>query len=260
MSPDDRKFEVVLEELRQLWISFQDLSFHLTLIGGQVLSLLRREKTGSASIEIEFPTGVSVSRGYTFEPDILIDLDGLESRIEEFDEVLRQGGYTRQRGHRWGRTVTVPDLGAVLIEVDFFRPRGAEAEEAYAALTALDADRVLAHSQEIHLEGVPIRIPDALGFISMKLDAKRIHRPAESKDCLDIIAYIQLIGAEQVREALIQSGEDGGDVRRGLEELFGSINSRGVQDVLSHDFSRDRHYRELLAQGVVDLVRKAILP
>lgn len=254
MSPEERRFEIVLEELRALWIAFQDISWHMTLIGGQVVSLLSKQRSGTALIEVTFPTGPSVSRGYSFEPDILVDLDGIANRADQIDDVLRQRGYTRVRGHRWARTVH-DEIGEVAIEVDLFRPDDTQEENNYSGLTAIRADQALARRQTINLRGVAVHIPDALGFISMKIDAKQRYRPDETRDCLDIVAYVALVGAAEVAAQLENGGPVGEQIRRDLKELFGSVESRGVRDVLAHELSADPYERELLAQAVVDLMQ-----
>ena len=69
---DAIRFEVVLEELRQLVKEFNRIGVGVVLVGGQALAAEQRELGGSGVIMVTTETGLCIERGYSLEPDLLI--------------------------------------------------------------------------------------------------------------------------------------------------------------------------------------------
>lgn len=93
---DEERFDEILGELRELLLDLGDLSFSVMLIGGQVLALESRLRGGSGVISVETDTGIGVERGFSFEPDLLFDLDGSEFMAGRLLEVLGERGFKRE--------------------------------------------------------------------------------------------------------------------------------------------------------------------
>jgi len=253
MDEDLQKFETVLQELGELMLDLGDLSSCVVLIGGQVLALESRKRGRSGMIEVETDTGEVVPRGFTFEPDLLFDLDGTEFPAGRLPEILHARGYQRVRQFRWLKSV-----GETSIYVDLFAPEGVDPSELPTPMTPLpDAHLVLRRRQHIELtigdRSLRIAIPDAVGFLAMKTRAKLDQRPKETKDSFDIFAYVKLLGPGAVLEALRQAGPEGREIQKKLLTLFYARSSPGVQDVMAVADTLEPTQRELLAQSVVDL-------
>ncbi|NOK21730.1 hypothetical protein [Corallococcus carmarthensis] len=92
---DEERFDEILGELGELMLDLGDLSSRIMLIGGQVLALESRQRGGTGVIAIETDTGIVVERGFSFEPDLLFDLDGADFMAERLPEVLRQRAMRR---------------------------------------------------------------------------------------------------------------------------------------------------------------------
>lgn len=253
MDEEQQQFEAVLKELGELMLALGDLSQRIVLIGGQALALQSRAQGGTGLIAIETETGEVVQRGYTFEPDLLIDLEGVESTAERLTDILRQRGYERTRDFRWSRP-----LGTTTIHIDLFASPEIDRDALPTSMTRLpDARLVLRRSQRIELTvgDTPLRIaiPDAVGFLTMKVRAKLEQRPEESKDCFDIFTYVKLAGPQKVSESLQKAGSEGQELKKNLLTLFWTDSSPGVLDVVAYASTLEPGQKELLVQSVVDL-------
>lgn len=190
----------------------------------------------------------------SFEPDLLFDVDSAEGRADALVDVLKERDYHRTRTHRWSKELRI----GVAIEIDLFRPDDSNESFDPAGLTPVDATVALARTREIRVaikgRHLVIRVPDAVGFLAMKIDAKTKYRAEETKDCFDIAAYVSLIGRNNVAKALDGAGSDGVVVRKALRALFGTTTSPGVADVLSNATTLSDDERALVAQGLVDLI------
>lgn len=250
---DDERFEEILRELGALLLDLGDLSTRAVLIGGQVLALESRQRGGTGVIAIKTDTGTEVDRGFSYEPDLLFDLDGTEFMAERLPQVLQQRGYRRTREFRWSK-----ELDGGEMHLDLFAPADVERSQLPTAMTPLpDARLALRRSQPVALTigDTPLRIllPDAVGFLAMKVRAKLEQRPAVHKDSFDIFAYVKLVGAKVVRDALEQAGQDGRVLRGKLLQLFWNASAPGVRDVMAYASSLETAEKELLAQAAVDL-------
>jgi len=147
MDEAQQQFEAVLKELGELMLALGDLSQRVVLIGGQALALQAQAQRGTGLIAVETETGEVVERGYTFEPDLLIDLEGAEFMAERLPDILRQRGYQRHREFRWSRS-----LGTTMVFLDLFAPPELEPDALPTSMTRLpDARLVLMRAQHIEL-------------------------------------------------------------------------------------------------------------
>ncbi|MBS2031499.1 MAG: hypothetical protein JST54_26600 [Deltaproteobacteria bacterium] len=246
------KFECVLAELGQLLLSLGDLAEHVVLIGGQVLALEARQKTGDATIQVVTDTGITVPRGYSFEPDLLFDFEQQPQQAERLPQILGAAGYKRTREHRWAKQV-----GEVAVEIDLFVPDDIDDAVVPTGATRLPQGALaLARPQRLAVKlkdrELPLQVPSPAAFLALKLDAKLIHRPGETKDCFDIFAYVRLHTPKVVGPAL-DAVHEGRAIRRDLYTLFGDVESPGVLDVLKYAATLDQQDQALLARSVVDL-------
>jgi hypothetical protein len=250
---DAEKFEEVLCELGELLLDLGDLSSKAVLIGGQVLALESLRRGGPGVIAIKTDTGTEVDRGFSFEPDLLFDLDGTEFMAERLPEVLKLRGYSRTREFRWSRKLQGGEM-----HLDLFAPADVEQSQLPTPMTPLpDAPLAVRRSQRVFLRvgdtPLSILLPDAVGFLAMKERAKREQRPTATKDCFDMFAYVKLIGPEAVKASLEQAGTEGSLLRDRLRNLFWNDTAPGVQDVMANATSLEQADKELLAQAAVDL-------
>ena len=250
---EEERFEEILGELSELLLDLGDLSSCVLLIGGQVLALQSLQQGGTGVISIQTDTGTVVERGFSFEPDLLFDMDGTEFMAERLPEVLKERGYTRTREFRWSKA-----LPGGRMDIDLFAPTDIEATALPTPMTPLkDARLALRRKQPVTLTvgGKPLRIllPDAAGFLAMKERAKREQRPEKTKDSFDMFAYVKLVGPAAVRASLQQAGEEGRALRGRLLALFWNAAAPGVQDVIAYAASLDPEEQQLLAQAAVDL-------
>ncbi|EPX64222.1 hypothetical protein D187_005356 [Cystobacter fuscus DSM 2262] len=125
------QFEAVLRELGELMIDLGDLASSVVLIGGQVLALESRRRGQSGVIAVETETGEEVTRGFTFEPDLLFDLDGTEFMAGRLPEVLKERGYERARQFRWSKK-----LRGSWVQLDLFAPEEVEPDDLPTAIDA----------------------------------------------------------------------------------------------------------------------------
>jgi hypothetical protein len=250
---EEERFDEILQELSDLMLDLGALSSKVMLIGGQVLALESRQQGGTGVIAIETDTGTVVERGFSYEPDLLFDIDGSDFLAERIPDVLRQRGYTRTRHFRWSRS-----LPGGQMDIDLFAPKDIDPQDLPTAMTPLpDARLALQHGHpaSIRIAGRSLRIllPDAAGFLSMKERAKREQRPDKTKDCFDMFAYVKLVGSDTVRASLQQAGDAGTALRDRLRLLFWDTDSPGPRDVIAYAASLPPDEQALLAQAAVDL-------
>ncbi|WP_408888510.1 hypothetical protein ACJ2CR_27240 [Myxococcus faecalis] len=252
---DEERFDEILGELRELLLDLGALSTPVMLIGGQVLALESKRRGGSGVIAVETDTGVAVERGFSFEPDLLFDMDGSEFMAGRLPEVFSGRGFSRRsKGYRWSKDLP----SGQRMDLDLFAPGDVEVDALPTQMTPLLDSRVaLRRSQQVSLtvggKSLAILLPDAVGFLTMKERAKREHRPEKSKDSFDMFVYVKLVGAQSTREALDSAGDEGERLRARLKTLFWSRDAAGVQDVLTYASQHSSDEQELLAQAVVDL-------
>ena len=253
MDEELQQFETILKELGELMLALGDLSQRIVLIGGQALALQSRAQGGTGLIAVETETGEVVQRGYTFEPDLLIDLEGAEFSAEHLPDILQQRGYQRTRGFRWSKP-----LGMTTIHLDLFASPEIDSDALPTSMTPLpDARLVLRRSQRIELTvgdtRLRIAIPDAVGFLTMKVRAKLEQRPEEHKDSFDIFTYVKLVGPRNVSESLQKAGPEGQELKTKLLTLFWNDSSPGVLDVVAYASTLEPDQKKLLVRSVVDL-------
>lgn len=253
MDEEQQQFEVVLKELGELMLDLGDLAQRIVLIGGQALALQSRLRGGTGLISVETETGEVVPRGYTLEPDLLFDLEGAEFMAERLPDILRQRGYQRTRDYRWSRS-----LGTTTVDIDLFASPELETGELPTSMVPLpDARVVLRRAQRIELTvgdtRLRIKIPDAVGFLTMKVRAKLEQRPKENKDSFDIFTYVKMVGPQKIAESLHQAGPEGQGLKNQLLRLFWNDASPGVLDVVAYASTLEPAQKVLLVQSVVDL-------
>ena len=259
---DEERFDVVLEELRGLMTALGDFAGSVVLIGGQVVALQQKQRVGNGSIDIQTSVGVVVSRGFSLDSDLLLAFDGTahEQRGEEFPAILRSRGFTRSNPDtRWLKTV-----GDVAVPIDLFVTPDL-ALDAYPTRATVLYDGDLAASRPTRLE-VPLRagmleiqVPNPLGYLALKVDAKLRRRPAQTKDSFDLFAFVQTMGADVAGGALRDSRAHGPRVADELKQLFCSPSAAGVQDVVTYSrTSLGPAERALLEQAAVDLFAEVL--
>jgi hypothetical protein len=250
---DAARFEAVLDELRRVLIELQGIGVGAVLIGGQVLALESRAAGGSGTIQVRTTTGVQIDRGYSMEPDLLLDVDDVAPRADAIPDVLRRCGFGRLRGYRWRKTT---GRGEVLL--DLFVAPDTDATHVPGDYTRLPGGELaLARPQVLRLR-VPsgmleVLVPDPVGFLATKVEAKRHLRPSQTKDSFDLYAYVAMRGVATVAEALRRDDREGPRIEAQLRALFGGTEAEGVRDVLAYAGSLGEEERTLLARAVVDL-------
>jgi len=250
---DRIRFEAVLEELRRLINEFARIGVEVILVGGQALAVEQRESGGSGVIMVQTGTGLSIERGFSFEPDLLIDVSRAEERIDLLGSAMRNCGFDRIRTSRWSK-----QSGAVV--VDIFIPDDAEYWEDPGATRLPKGAVALLKPRAVQLQlqggNLVIHVPDPIGFLAMKLEAKKRLRPIMTKDSFDIYAYVSMKGIDTIASAILADSIDGPALRTGLAWLFGSEAAPGVQDVLTYADGYGSEERALLARAVVDLFQQ----
>lgn len=254
MTQESEQFEAVLDELRGFVSELRMIGVSVMIVGGQVIALESRALGGDGTIEVTTPTGVVVRRGFSMEPDLLFDVDEGASRSDAIIDVLKRRGFKRVRTFRWRKELPTGDVDFDL----FVQPDSDEANNP-AGFTRLPAGDVAAlRPRKVRLtlaSGVlEIAVPDPVGFLAMKIEAKRRLRPKENKDSFDLYAYIAMKGADVVGSALRRDGYDGPRLVVELVELFNDIDAPGVLDVVSYAGTLQDADRALLARAVVDLM------
>src|SRR5690606_13014420 len=99
-----------------------------------------------------------------------------------------------------------------------------------------------------------IKVPDAAGFFTMKLEAMELRN--ENKDAFDIYAYVALCGIDEVADALASARADGALVVERLRGMFGAATSRGVEDVLAYYPTMDVFDLDVARRVVVDTLEQ----
>ena len=229
---DIERLEVVLEELRLLLLAMPMVAEHTYLIGGQVLALHSKSQGGPGVIQVETNTGVSIPRGFSLEPDLLVDVDRLVPFGEDLTKTLRDLGYRRARGHSYAKK-----KNGVSIQVDLFRPEDSNDNNDPTRATRLpNSDAALANPERLTISlpngTLTISTPDIVGFLRLKLDAKLKHRPHQDKDSFDLWACTKHFGRDRVRTALWSNKQYGEDILDELFKLFcaDDYDSQGVED------------------------------
>jgi hypothetical protein len=254
------RFAVVLDELGALLNRLDGLC-EVVLIGGQVLAVEQVAASQDPVPEVETATGQRVIRGYSFDPDLLIEsLDPEESaRWDELPHLLREAGYRRGgRAFQWEKQV-----GEVYVRLDLFTPEGGPLPP--TEMTPLPRGeavlkRAIALRLRLGTREVRIRTPSIVDFVLMKLDATRIRRPPNAKDAFDLYAYVRRKTPKIVGAALAREPERDEALAR-LHELFGTDDAPGVTDVLAFAPTLAGIDRALVVRDVVrtfaDLERAA---
>lgn len=244
------RFAVVLDELGSLLNRLDGLC-EVVLIGGQVLAVEQVAASQDPVLAVETDTGQRVVRGYSFDPDLLIEsVDPEESaRWDELPHLLREAGYRRGgRAFQWEKQV-----GEVYVRLDLFTPEGGPLPP--TEMTPLPrGEAVLRRATEnrLHLGARDVRIktPSIVDFVLMKLDATRIRRPPNAKDAFDLYAYVRRKTPAVVGRALAGAPERDEALAR-LHELFESDAAPGVTDVLAFAPTLGGIDRTLVARDVV---------
>jgi hypothetical protein len=251
---DEERFDVVLTELGRLLLSLGDLARHVTLVGGQVPSVLGKLRGGSGVIAVTTDTGVELTRAFSLEPDLLVDTPRLGFLDERLPEVLRACGFRRTRSYRWRK-----DVGDVAVDLDLFAPPDADEELAPTPMTPLPSgDLALVRPMYVTYEtsagSFEVRLPNPTAFLAMKLDAKERLRPKETKDSFDLYAFVRLLGVAQVAASRHEFAAEGRDIVERLHRLFLKTDSPGVRDVLTFAPHLSRDEGSLVAMDAVDLM------
>jgi len=250
---DAAQFEAVLDELRGLLFDFTTIGVSAMLVGGQVLAVEGKAAGGNGVIEVRTPTDIAVQRGFSMEPDLLIDVDAAASRVDAVVDILKARGFKRIKTYRWAKQ---SPTGEVLF--DLFMPPDADEANDPAGFTRLpmgDVALLRPRMIQVHLKSgiLNVAVPDVVGFLAMKLEAKLRLRPTEAKDSFDVYAYVAMRGTDVVNSGLKRDAREGPRIVAHLRTLFGDIDAPGVADVLAYAGSLGDHERALLARATVDL-------
>lgn len=199
------------------------------VIGGQVIALESRTRGGDGVIEVETPMGPKVVRGYSFDLDLLYDGEA-GWMGERFPEVLRSCGFERSTSFRWTKLV-----GAERVDIDLLVAPSPEPVDLPTPMTtAPGGDIAVLRPRRVQLTpALKVSIPSPLGFLALKLEAKKL-RPKATKDAFDLFAYVSLMTAQVISNALAAGGADGMRLRQEIRALFGTEKAPGVLDVLAH--------------------------
>lgn len=251
-NPEAVQFEAVLEELRGLLSDFSAIGVHAMLVGGQVLAVEGKAAGGDGMIEVSTPTGVVVPRGYSMEPDVLFDVDDAGPRADAITDVLRAHGFKRVQTFRWMKHTPTGEM-----HLDTFIAPDADDANDPAGFTRLPAgDLALLRPRRVQVQlrgGVlDIAVPDVVGFLAMKLEAKLRLRPTATKDSFDLYAYVSMKGIDAVNFGLERDQREAPRIVASLRTLFGDVDAPGVVDVLAYAGTLGDEDRALLARAVVD--------
>lgn len=178
----------------------------------------QRESGGSGVIMVTTETGLCIERGYSLEPDLLIDVGCAAGRIDAIGDVMRNCGFDRAKTARWSKSKGT-------VAVDLFIPEDTEewddpgATRLPKSAVALLKPRLV----QLRLQGgdLEIYVPDAVGFLAMKLEAKQRLRPNMKKDSFDMYAYVSMKGIDTIAKAILADSHDGPALTTGLASLFG---------------------------------------
>jgi hypothetical protein len=243
------RFDLVLEELGLLLTRLEWLC-DVVLIGGQALAVEQVAAGQEPILRIETDTGQRLDRGYSFDPDLLVEpLDPEQSnRWDELPHLLRDAGYQHgPRSFQWEKQV-----GEVYVRLDLFIPDRAPAQA--TEMTRLPrGEEVLARAHEVRIRlgasEIKLKTPSVVDFVMLKIDATRIRRPRSAKDAFDLYAYVRKKGPAMIAGALAKAAERDEALAR-LHELFAE-NGPGVLDVLSYASSLEDTDKQLVARDVL---------
>jgi hypothetical protein len=178
------RFEAVLDELRVLMTELRRIGVYAVLVGGQVLAVEHRENGGTGVVEVRTPTDVAVNRGFSLEPDLLIDADQAGERVHALGDAIRNCNFERVKTERWCKTTHTGD-----VFIDIFIPEEADHVNDPGAVRLPHGEAALLKPRTVTLSlknGIlEIDVPDPVGFLAMKLEAKLRLRPTEMKDSFD---------------------------------------------------------------------------
>jgi hypothetical protein len=249
---DFERFETVLRELGELWLRLGDLAEHVMVIGGQVIALESRTRGGDGVIEVETSVGPKVIRGYSFDLDLLYDGEA-GWMGERLPEVLRSCGFERSTWFRWTKLV-----GTERVDIDLLVAPSTEPVDLPTPMsTAPGGDIAVLRPRRVQLTpAIKVSIPSPMGFLALKLEAKKL-RPKATKDAFDMFAYVSLMTAQVVSDALAAGRADGMRLRQEIRALFETEKASGVLDVLAYAGTLEPTDRQLVARSVVDLMLKA---
>ncbi len=248
------RFDLILDELRQILLDLGDLSAHVVLVGGQVLALEDLAEGGSGIIQVETATGVVVARGFSMEPDLLFDTESDSAQVfgEHLPQVLRARGFVPTRGFRWSK-----DLAGEPMHVDLFCAPGTEGEAPMSMTPLPGADLALARAHSITVSvldhDLTISVPDAAGFLAMKLEAKLRLRPDLAKDSFDLFTYVKRNTVAVVAQSLARRTVPGTKIAGELRRLFADESAPGVRDLLGYAPTLGEMDRQLLIREAIDL-------
>ena len=254
---EEEQFDAVLEELRALLLAFGDLASHVVLIGGQVLALYDRQAGGRGNTKLETETGVAVERGFSYEPDLVVDVDSAGHGVDLLFDVLRERHYAPVRGFRWAKTLA----SGQEVHLDFFVPGDAEAPPAGFTKLA-GSDLALAKTERVtiavHGGTLDVAVPDAAGFIASKIAARPLRREESNKhkDLFDVWGYVMLRGVSVVADSFARSPARDSLIED-MRALFRSAEADGPKDVVAF-VGVDDETKALLAQAVVDTIQRLI--
>ncbi len=250
---DAAQFDAVLDELRALLSDFGAIGVNAILVGGQVLAVEGKAAGGDGVIEVRTPTDVVVRRGYSMEPDLLFDVDEAGPRVDGITDVLRARGFKRVRTFRWSKPMPTGEM-----HLDTFMSPDADDANDPAGFTRLPAgDLALLRPRKIQVQLpgglLDVAVPDVVGFLAMKLEAKLRLRPALTKDSFDLYAYVAMKGIDAVNAGLKRDTIEAPRIVASLRSLFGAVDAPGVVDVLAYAGTLSDDEGALLARAVVDL-------
>jgi hypothetical protein len=255
---DQERFLLVIEELRELLSRLGDLAGHVVVVGGQVIALEALASGEEGRVRVETGTGTVVDRGFTFEPDLLIDTYEMERYGDALAHVLRELGFHRTgRSYRWAKSAR-----GVEVEIDLFAPPDADEDTLPTPMTKLPGgDLALARATRLTLSvggrNFEVAVPDPVSFMMMKTIAKKELRPTDTKDTFDLFVYVERHGVESIARAL-SAYRGGTPLLADLERLFGSECAPGVQDVLAYAETSEEIERQYLVRFIVDLFQELL--
>jgi hypothetical protein len=250
---DAAQFELVLEELRCLLFDFTVIGVTTMLVGGQVLAVEGKAAGGDGIIEVRTPTDIVIRRGFSMEPDLLFDVDESAPRVDAVVDVLKTRGFKRVQNHRWAKTTPT---GHVFLDL-FMAPDADEANDP-ASFTRLPMGNLALlrpRALQVRLNSgvLDVFVPDVVGFLAMKLEAKLRLRPTATKDAFDMYAYVAMKVVTVVNDGLKRDPAEGPRIVKHLQTLFGDMHAPGVLDVLTYAGSLVADERALVARAIVDL-------
>lgn len=253
---DQERFEIVLSELGKLILALGDLRENIKVIGGQVIALEERTRGRSGVLDIQLATGPTISRGFSFDIDLLYEY-AETWQDERLPHVLKQLGYNRSHDTRW-----IKEVDSVSVAIDLLAPPDIPRHELPTPMAPANRGEMAAARVPRQLavrigdQEIEVPVPDAPSFLDLKLGAKA-DRPGQNKDYFDIFAYVNLIGPREVSRQLLQSRRNMA-IKTELRENFCSETSEGVRDVLAYASTLEDADRALVVRYVIDLFEELL--